>query len=140
MRIHHLAINAILLSCILGIIGCTESGVGDPFNPEGEGVPESSAGVPGFNTSEVYLPLTPQCRSLRGVCDLRGYTDDNNVLTPDEFDTTNRCYCTCRCSAPVNGRTCSCPSGFSCEDNLIELGGDGIRGGYCIRNEYQDDL
>ena len=47
-----------------------------------------------------------------------------------------RVYCTCRCDAPAGSDTptCNCPSGFVCE-TILEQGGTGIRGGYCVLEE-----
>lgn len=49
-------------------------------------------------------------------------------------------YCSCRC-ANADGRTddggeyCACPSGFSCEQLVpdIGLGGESVAGGYCVK-------
>jgi len=46
-------------------------------------------------------------------------------------------YCSCRCRGPdKNARYCDCPSGFTCEDLIddLGLGSAQLAGGYCIRD------
>lgn len=44
-------------------------------------------------------------------------------------------YCTCRCDADgAELPVCACPDGFACQPDVVPEGGDGARGGYCIRN------
>ncbi len=54
---------------------------------------------------------------------------------PNDLDGENsRVYCTCRCNSADTGfAECECPDGFSCVD-VLEQGGPGVRGGYCVRN------
>jgi hypothetical protein len=43
-------------------------------------------------------------------------------------------YCACRCDAREGVPECERPSGFTCEP-MFRDAPDGIRGGYCIRND-----
>jgi hypothetical protein len=106
----------------LGLFACNvPSGVGDPCDPES--VPGG-----GFDPNEVYLETSSvQCRTR--VCMV--YKIDG--LPSDSEANEERVYCTCRCDAPAdsNTPTCNCPTGFVCE-NILEQGGSGIQGGYCV--------
>jgi len=118
--------------------GCSSSGVGDPCVPEA--VPEG-----GFLESETYLETSSvQCATR--VCLVRGLDGDPNNLQEDEcpqgeatcvseMDVERSVYCSCRCAAPAGSGvpTCGCPSGFLCEE-VLETGGDGLRGSYCVRD------
>jgi hypothetical protein len=118
--------------------GCSGSAVGDPCVPEA--VPEG-----GFLASETYLETSSvQCATR--VCLVRGLMGDPSNLQEDDCprgeatcvpaseveDTT---YCSCRCDAPAESGlpTCACPGGFTCEP-VLETGGDGLRGSYCVRD------
>jgi len=124
-------------------MGCEAPGVGDPCEPE-------QVPLGGFVPSEAYLETSSvQCRTrvcmvykLRGV---PSFVDSEGILrcaaadmadcaTSDETD--RRVYCTCRCDAPAesNATLCECPDGFSCVE-VLELGGDGIRGSYCAKSD-----
>jgi len=122
--------------------GCTGSAVGDPCVPERvyEG---------GFLASETYLETSSvQCATR--VCLVRGLMGDPSNLQEDECpkdvegepstcvsenDVERSVYCSCRCGAPAESGlpTCSCPGGFICEE-VLETGGDGLRGSYCVRD------
>jgi len=118
--------------------GCSGSGVGDPCVPEA--VPEG-----GFLESETYLETSSvQCATR--VCLVRGLDGDPNNLEEDECpngeatcvpaaEVEQNVYCSCRCAAPAGSGvpTCGCPSGFLCEE-VLETGGDGLRGSYCVRD------
>lgn len=115
---------------------CQSSGVGDPYLPEA--VPEG-----GFRRSEVYIETgSPQCRTRVGMVyclegDPRYPLGSNgcvNASCPSQQQIDECVYCSCRCRAPegVSAKTCSCPGGYECVD-LLEQGGDGIRGGYCVK-------
>jgi hypothetical protein len=129
------------------VTGCSTPAVGDPCLPEQ--VPET-----GFDDSEAYVESSSvQCETR--VCivyHLGGDPRDGCVETPStcvpDDDTmcpeTTRCaspteidervYCTCRCDSGNTGfAECECPDGFSCVD-VLEQGGPGVRGGYCVRN------
>jgi hypothetical protein len=43
-------------------------------------------------------------------------------------------HCTCKCGGPKTVDHCKCPSGFVCRE-ILTLGGDGIRGDYCVKPE-----
>ena len=121
----------------VSVIGCQGTGVGDPCLPE-----DVQAG--GFEISETYLETSSvQCKTR--VCMVRELQGDTNnicsaVNTDPECVQQNEVdenvYCTCRCRAPAGSGvpTCSCPSGFECTD-ILETGGEGLRGGYCTRVE-----
>ncbi|MEM8609608.1 MAG: hypothetical protein AAGF92_21070 [Myxococcota bacterium] len=114
---------------------CSESAVGDPCIPEQ--VPEG-----GFLASETYLETSSvQCATR--VCLVRDLEGDPNIPcdeNPDEPTCADRneiednVYCSCRCGAPEGSSvpTCGCPGGFTCEE-ILETGGDGLRGSYCVR-------
>ena len=52
----------------------------------------------------------------------------------DPNEVKKRVYCTCRCNSGGTGfAECECPDGFSCVD-VLEQGGPGVRGGYCVKN------
>lgn len=119
--------------------GCSNSAVGDPCVPE-----DVPAG--GFLASETYLEKSSvQCTTR--VCLVRELQGDPRNLQEDgcprgddatcvsAIEVEEKVYCSCRCGAPAGSGvpTCDCPSGFFCEE-VLETGGDGIRGGYCVRN------
>ncbi|MEM7139289.1 MAG: hypothetical protein AAF500_22145 [Myxococcota bacterium] len=117
-------------------VGCSESAVGDPCVPEQ--VPEG-----GFLSSETYLETSSvQCATR--VCLVRDLEGDPNIpcsenpddptCAPDD-DIADNVYCSCRCGAPEGSSlpTCGCPGGFICEE-ILETGGDGLRGSYCVRD------
>ncbi|MDH3202380.1 MAG: hypothetical protein OEM15_15935 [Myxococcales bacterium] len=117
--------------------GCAESAVGDPCVPEQ--VPEG-----GFLASETYLETSSvQCATR--VCLVRELAGDPNNVEPECPGGTTTCvspsdversvYCSCRCGAPEGSGlpTCGCPGGFLCEE-ILETGGDGLRGSYCVRD------
>lgn len=128
--------------------GCATPAVGDPCLPEQ--VPED-----GFVDSEAYVESSSvQCETRvcivyhldgdpRKDCPERGgcvKTDTNQCLGDDVLrcapaDAVEKAaYCTCRCdSADTGFAECECPDGFSCVD-VLEQGGPGVRGGYCVRN------
>ncbi len=124
------------IAALFFVAGCAESAVGDPCVPEKvyEG---------GFLASETYLELSSvQCatrvclvRELEGdpnqIC--TGVDDSDECVT--ENDIERSVYCSCRCDAPEGSSlpTCGCPGGFICEE-ILETGGDGLRGSYCVRD------
>jgi hypothetical protein len=128
----------------LAAAGCANSAVGDPCVPEA--VPEG-----GFLASETYLETSSvQCATR--VCLVRGLDGDPNNLEPEcpkddpdgdpadwtcvsENEVERSVYCSCRCGAPAESGlpTCGCPGGFLCEE-VLETGGDGLRGSYCVRD------
>ncbi len=118
--------------------GCASSAVGDPCAPEA--VP-----LGGFLASETYLETSSvQCATR--VCLARGLMGDPNNIQEDDCprgeatcvpasEVERSVYCSCRCDAPGGGGlpTCGCPGGFICEE-VLETGGPGIVGSYCIRD------
>jgi hypothetical protein len=118
--------------------GCSSSAVGDPCVPEKvyEG---------GFLASETYLEKeSVQCATR--VCLVRGLMGDPSNLQEDECpggdatcvpasEVERSVYCSCRCDAPAQSGvpTCDCPGGFICEE-VLETGGPGIVGSYCVRD------
>ena len=116
--------TAALTLLAIAAVGCQPgTGVGDPCDPE-------SVPMGGFDPQEVYLETNSvQCRTrVCMVYELDGLPDSDADL--------ERVYCTCRCDAPAGSDTptCNCPSGFVCE-TILEQGGTGIRGGYCVLEE-----
>jgi hypothetical protein len=122
--------------------GCTDSAVGDPCVPEA--VPEG-----GFLASETYLETSSvQCATR--VCLVRGLMGDPSNLQEDDCprgeatcvpasEVERDVYCSCRCGAPAGSGlpTCGCPGGFICEE-VLETGGDGLRGSYCVRDPLSE--
>lgn len=122
----------------LGTIGCSVSPVGDPCIPES--IPQN-----GFDAREIYLETSSvQCRTrvcmvyqLQGnpdlICGTPG-ADPNTCVTQDALD--KQVFCSCRCSTSAGGQAntplCACGDGFTCEDDIVTTGGEGVRGGYCV--------
>ncbi|MGB8223787.1 MAG: hypothetical protein WCF10_14465, partial [Polyangiales bacterium] len=117
--------------------GCSSSAVGDPCIPEA--VPAG-----GFLPTETYLETSSvQCATR--LCLVRGLDGDPNNLQPEcpsgeatcvtALQVEQSVYCSCRCAAPAESGlpTCGCPGGFVCQE-VLETGGDGLRGSYCIRD------
>ena len=127
---------------------CSETGVGDACVPE-------RVYEDGFSASETYLETSSvQCATR--VCLVRGLDGDPNNLQEDdppcpgdeegepstcvtEAEVERSTYCSCRCGAPEGSGlpTCGCPDGFLCEE-VLETGGDGLRGSYCVREELAE--
>lgn len=130
----------VLFATALMSAGCQATGVGDPCTPEN--IPEG-----GFNASESYVETSSvQCRTR--VClvyELKGdptHTPGETGCMPgvgdcvSDTDVAERVYCTCRCALPEGAQDmdtplCTCPDGFECRP-VLELGGPGIRGSYCV--------
>lgn len=134
-----------LMIALAGALGCDTPGVGDPCTPEQ--IPSD-----GFNNAESYLETSSvQCRtrvcmvyefggnpsrSLEECMAMQLPTDPPGCAgLQTEAQINERVFCTCRCQPPPGSSTpgCECPEGFTCERDLLTLGGDGIRGGYCVR-------
>jgi hypothetical protein len=123
-------------------IGCASPAVGAPCLPEQ--VPED-----GFADQEAYVESSSvQCETR--VClvfRLQGDPREGCVpVPPDPADPSSRgkicatpeniekhIYCTCRCNSPGGFDECECPDGFTCI-TVLEQGGPGVKGGYCVRN------
>lgn len=128
---------------------CTDLGVGDPCTPET--IPTSREGS-GFVSSESYIESSSvQCRSrLCIVHKLSNGTDSPadprekcvstaprmppNCVTDEELERS--VHCTCKCGGPKTAEQCECPSGFKCTE-ILTLGGEGIRGSYCVKPTAQ---
>jgi len=128
--------------------GCATPEVGAPCLPEQ--IPDT-----GFDDREAYIESSSvQCETR--VCivyRLDGDPRDGCVASPPEegctpgdtscsqgkkcsepADVEDRIYCSCRCNSADTGfAECECPDGFSCVD-LLDQGGPGVRGGYCVKN------
>ena len=79
-----------------------------------------------------------------GRCRIPGTSGEgahNSITVPVASWNTSRppsraVYCSCRCDGPdPRARYCDCPSGFSCEPLISELGlpGEQLVGSYCIK-------
>ena len=125
------------LAVLVAAFGCGESSVGDPCIPEN--VPAG-----GFLSAETYLETSSvQCASR--VCLVREVDGDPNNVEPEcplgaetcvaPGDIERGVYCTVRCAAPAGSGlpTQGCPGGFTCTE-ILETGGDGLRGSYCVRD------
>ena len=133
-------LGTVALSTLM--IGCASPAVGAPCLPEQ--VPED-----GFADTEAYVESSSvQCETR--VCivfKLRGDPRDNCTpamgnpetgegerICASTDDVKKRIYCTCRCNSGDTGfAECECPDGFTCVD-VLEQGGPGVRGGYCVKN------
>lgn len=157
-----LVAGALLAGAIVS--GCAASGVGDPCVPEAipecgftarESYVETSSVQCRTRVCLVYrlqghpervLGGTESC--MRPACD----TADTCVIDGDletiemggtaaANDRAARVFCSCRCSAAggdSNLPLCACNEGFHCVD-LLTQGGAGVRGGYCIREQFCED-
>jgi hypothetical protein len=130
----------------VGLGACADEGVGDPCIPEK--IPCSQAAGCGYEESESYIESSSvQCRSRLCIvhelaqnpkgnrsnpsksCDKN--PNDPNCVRPE--DLAQSVYCTCRCDGPKTSvEFCECPDGYSCQP-VLNLGGDGIKGSYCVR-------
>ena len=128
------------LLCGVGLVavallsGCPSPGVGDPCVPE-------QIPTDGYSESEAYIESSSvQCKTR--VCmsylfdgdprDCEQLTGAEQLACMEEVE--KHIYCTCRCYSGGTGfEECDCPSGFQCVQ-VLEQGGPGVRGGYCVRN------
>jgi hypothetical protein len=138
-----------LVFVVVAAIGCGTEGVGDPCTPET--VPSKSVGgtvQTGFEKTESYIESNSvQCRSRlcivhrldngrdapadpRVICPANSPTPPENCVRADQLDRS--VHCTCKCGGPKTSEQCQCPSGFTCRE-ILTLGGDGIRGSYCVK-------
>jgi hypothetical protein len=156
--------NSSCLSLLVAMIGlvsaaCESGGVGDPCIPEDE----YRGTFQGFNEAEVNVESRSfQCETrLCLVSNFRGrvscpYGNDSSPCyipgTKNEaLDTgvivkpqltvrrpEDAVYCSCRCDGPdPNAQYCECPSGYSCEEQIQNLGfkqAAQLVGSYCIKN------
>jgi hypothetical protein len=102
---------------------CGNSDVGEACLPRL--IPEG-----GFEENEVYLETnSPDCETR--VCGVFRFAGDPRTSDPRLLE--ERIHCTCRCQAPDKSTsTCECPADFECVKTM-DMGGPGIRGGYCVR-------
>lgn len=137
-----------LLCLGLWVAACADEGVGDPCTPET--VPVNNEGKPGFQKTESYIESSSvQCRSRlcivhkldngtdlpadprpQGLCSNK--QNPNAVGCVSDAELLRAVHCTCKCGGPKTAEQCKCPSGFSCIE-ILTLGGDGIRGSYCVK-------
>ncbi|MDB4988552.1 MAG: hypothetical protein JWN04_3730 [Myxococcaceae bacterium] len=140
----------------LGAIGCADEGIGDPCIPEA--IPCDSNGENcGYKASESYIEASSvQCRSrlclvykldngTNGMIasDPRKLCTDKNpatgCLTNEKLN--DSVYCTCRCKqgdVKTKQELCSCSSGYTCHE-VLNLGGAGIVGSYCVKSSTITD-
>lgn len=77
-----------------------------------DGQEEANGGCETPDGAEVSVPVEPQ---------LAGRPADEAVV------------CSCRCDGDGPGPFCACPSGFSCEEVIEDLGSDdSLAGSYCV--------
>lgn len=95
----------------------------------------------GFDRSKIYLETgSASCESR--VClvyhlggDLR-MRDCDEPGCVDSAEADMRMFCSCRCSGEEGSRPlCDCPTGFACVSDVTTVGGEGVVGSYCIRDE-----
>jgi hypothetical protein len=88
-------------------------------------------------------PGQPEHESACRVPDRDGQELEDRVQVPVEAQLVERraedtVYCSCRCAGPdSSARYCTCPSGFTCEPLVDDLGlgqKGQLAGSYCIRN------
>lgn len=107
------------------IAGCTGSPIGDPCVPE-------SVPAGGYDDREVYIETSSvQCRTrVCMVYKVLGLPEDLTPMGQEQI------FCSCRCSVTAGGQAntplCACGDGFTCVDDIVTTGGEGVRGGYCV--------
>jgi hypothetical protein len=152
-----------LLAAALGALtaACESGGVGDPCIPEDEyrtnfggfGVAEVNAESRSFQCeTRVCLVANFQGRvscpygnRQGGECYVPGTetAEANRVqeIVPGQLEArraSDAVYCSCRCDGPDKEASyCECPSGYSCQEMIEELGlgtDRQLTGSYCIKN------
>lgn len=134
--------SALIGVCVLMLsMGCRAVGVGDPCIPE-------TVSPSGFRSTEIQVEASSvQCRTR--VCltyRLEGRPDritgtpscrENDMTCVSEAQRDTQIFCSCRCRAVGDSTVplCTCPDAFHCVD-LVPQGGDAVRGGYCIPEEF----
>ncbi len=80
---------------------------------------------------------SPDCKD--GDLDFMCADLSEDCRQADQKCAAKRAHCTCRCDAPEDSgaSTCKCPGGYSCE-RILEVGGPGIEGSYCVREGLMD--
>ena len=136
----------LIFAVLLG--ACGEPAVGAPCLPEK--VPSN-----GFNQNESYIESSSvQCETrvcmvyqlegnpVEATCqkpeECTGTTPEELTVCrqrrcADEKDVRDHVYCTCRCKAEAGFEECECPDSFKCKE-LLEGGGPGVKGSYCVRS------
>lgn len=74
-------------------------------------------------TAMGVAPLPPNCTHD---------ADPNQPILDQPSTRDYSVFCTCRCNGPAGGSYCQCPGGFVCTP-VLESGGAGIVGSYCLR-------
>jgi hypothetical protein len=113
---------------------CGTPAVGAPCLPEQ--IPDN-----GFDPREAYIESSSvQCETrVCMVYKLEGDPQEGCSATPTKkcptpAEVERSIYCTCRCDSGSTGfAECECPDGFSCVE-VLNKGGPGVRGGYCVRS------
>jgi hypothetical protein len=137
------------VSMLLGLAACGVEGVGDPCTPEAIPVKSAMGGAQyGFEKSEAYIESSSvQCRSR--LCIVNHLDNGTNGTIPAdprvtceqnpgkpgcvaESEVANGVHCTCKCGGPETVEHCKCPQPFVCLE-ILTLGGDGIKGSYCVK-------
>ena len=121
--------RALLCAALLGLVGCTSAGLGDPCIPE-------RTPPDGFDRSEVYIETSSvQCRTQ--VCLLYRFEGDPRDAPPETRN--NHSFCSCRCAGENDDSglpLCQCADGFRCltdtDRGFISTGPTQVRGGYCV--------
>jgi len=132
----------------LGAVGCADEGVGDPCIPEA--IPCNSMGANcGYKNNEAYIEASSvQCKSRLCIVyklnnNTQGTKPSDPRVTCDADDPVEGCvsddnllksvYCTIRCK-----KNDDCPSGYTC-DPVLNLGGPGITGNYCVNEKVANE-
>ena len=151
------SLAAVSLATAFFVVGCGNSGVGDPCVPES--IPEG-----GFIKSDTFLETSSvSCRTrvcmvyqhkgdpryYKGpnfaedpmdpgsTCPPDGSPPNSDGMTPcpELREVDEQVFCTAKCSE--NG---DCPDNFICHEVFSNVGGPGIRGSYCVsRAACRDD-
>ena len=159
-----LSVSKLGALALLGFVvtACSDEGVGDPCIPET--IPctdktETTDKKCGFNLQESYIESSSvQCRSR--LCIVHRLDNKSNagqdpadpfklcedgedredaVAASQNDEIDQSIFCTCRCDGPSTSiEFCQCPDGFVC-DPVLTLGGDGIRGSYCVKPAKKTD-
>lgn len=112
-------------------IGCTGSPIGDPCVPE-------SIPMGGYDDREIYIETSSvQCRTRTCmVYKLLGQPSMDCTGAASDPPECHQVFCSCRCSttsgAQANTPLCACGEGFTCVDDVVTTGGEGVQGGYCV--------
>ncbi len=161
LSVAHLALVALLS---VSVFGCTDEGVGDPCIPEDEFVPgfagfakeevnvesrsfqcETRICLVNNFKGRVSCPYGQPDPNQRPMgddreCQLPDYTENVTVAVPaqlKERSASDAVYCSCRCDGPASSKApfCECPSGFSCEELVddLGLGKKELVGSYCVK-------